>query len=85
MQLQEQSLPLVDSTLNQLITELSTECQNVNTLLHQLNLPKLTPRQKAEILAELLASAIHLQAHCGEEFQSLIAQEMEKLPDDHES
>jgi hypothetical protein len=32
----------------------------------------------------LLAAAIHLNVHWGEDFQTLIAQEMETLPDDDE-
>jgi hypothetical protein len=35
-------------------------------------------------LAQLLAAAIHLNVHCGEDFQTLIAAEMEKLPDDEQ-
>jgi hypothetical protein len=44
----------------------------------------LSLRIKAQILAELLASTIHLQVHCGKDFQDLIAEEVESLPDDDE-
>jgi hypothetical protein len=67
-----------------LINELGEECRNITTLIHQLQLPHLTPQQQAEILAEFLAATIHLHTHCGDEFQSLIADEMETLPDDGE-
>lgn len=84
MQIRHCALPVAGSTLNVLITELGSECQNVTALIHQLQSPHLSARQQAEILAELLAAAIHLNAHCGEEFQTLIAQEMETLPDEDE-
>ncbi len=82
MQISHRSIPLTNSTLSTLITELGGECQNVTTLIHQLQLPSLSTTQQAEILAELLAAAIHLHVHCGEDFQALISEEMEKLPDD---
>jgi hypothetical protein len=44
----------------------------------------LSDRQKAEIIAEFLSAAIHLNVHCGEDFQTLIAEEMTKLSDDDE-
>ncbi len=50
-------------------------------LTHQLQLENLSDRQKADILAELLAATIHLQAHCDEDLQNLIAQELENLTD----
>ncbi|GBF80533.1 hypothetical protein [Aphanothece sacrum] len=84
MQLRERNLSISNSTLNYLLLELSEECSNVTTLINQLQLPELSPKQKAQILAELMTSAIHLQIHCGENFQDLIAQEMENLPDDDE-
>ncbi|NEQ11608.1 MULTISPECIES: hypothetical protein [unclassified Moorena] len=84
MQIRDRSLPINSNTLKTLITELGSECQTVTALIHQLHSPHLSARQQAEILAELLAAAIHLNVHCGEEFQRLIAQEMEKLPDDDE-
>jgi hypothetical protein len=44
----------------------------------------LTANQQAEILAELLAAAVHLYNHCDEDFQTLITEEMENLPDDED-
>jgi hypothetical protein len=84
MQIRERSIAIRNHTLNVLITELNTECQTVAALVHQLQLPSLTLTQQANILAELLAAAIHLQAHCGEDLQNLIAEELEALPDSDE-
>ncbi|NER23474.1 MAG: hypothetical protein F6J96_22780 [Symploca sp. SIO1C2] len=84
MQTQHRPLPVVNPTLSKLITELGSECENVTALIYQLQSPHLSDRQKAEILAELLSATIHLNVHCEEEFQTLIAQEMETLPDDDE-
>jgi hypothetical protein len=81
MQIKDIFLPVSNSTLKTLILELSEECHNVNTLVSQLQLPGLNPTQKAEILAELLASVVYLQAHCSQEFQDAIARQMEFLPD----
>ena len=53
-------------------------------LIHQLQLPDLSDRQKAEILADFLSGAIHLNVHCGEDFQTLVAEEMAKLSDEDE-
>lgn len=85
MQLQERQLPINNATLNRQLWELSQECGNVTTLINQLQLPDLNPKQKAKILAELITATIHLQVHCGQNFQDLIAQEMESLPDDDET
>ncbi|MEH2236058.1 hypothetical protein [Nostoc sp.] len=84
MQIRHRSLPFASPTLSTLITELGSECENVTALIHQLQSPHLSARQQAEILTELLAATIHLNVHCGEEFQTLIAQEMETLPDNDE-
>ena len=84
MQVSERTISVTNSTLSTLIDELGTECQNVITLIHQLQLPNLSDRQKAEILAELMSAAIHLNVHCGEDFQTLVAEEMENLSDDDE-
>jgi hypothetical protein len=84
MQIRDRSLPVASPTLSTLITELGSECENVTALIYQLQSPHLSARQQAEILAELLAATIHLNVHCGDEFQTLIAQEMETLPDDDE-
>ncbi|WP_017715892.1 hypothetical protein [Kamptonema formosum] len=84
MQISDRPLPVTNSTLKALIAELGEECQKVQALLYQLQLPHLSSVQQAEILAELLASAIHLESHCGQDFQAMIAEEMEKLPDGDE-
>ena len=84
MQIRDRALPVASSTLSTLILELGAECQTVTALIHQLQSPHLSARQQAEILAELLATAVHLHVHCGEDFQALIAEAMEKLPDDDE-
>lgn len=84
MQIGDQLIPSISPTLSTLVSELGTECQNVTTLIHQLQSPHLSPTQQAEILAELLAATIHFQTHCGEDFQTLIAEEMEKLLDNDE-
>jgi hypothetical protein len=56
----------------------------VITLIHQLQLLDLSDRQKAETIAEFLSAAIHLNVHCGEGFQTLVAEEKAKLPDEDE-
>ncbi|XZN93562.1 MAG: hypothetical protein ACM65M_12395 [Microcoleus sp.] len=81
MQVSDRTISVTNSRLKTLIDELGTECQNVITLIHQLQLPDLSDRQKAEILAEFISVAIHLNVHCGEDFQTLVAEEMEKLSD----
>ncbi|MFB2896664.1 hypothetical protein ACE1CI_27445 [Aerosakkonemataceae cyanobacterium BLCC-F50] len=85
MQLSDRPLPIKSPTLNTLITELGEECTKVQALIYQLQLTNLSGKQQAEILAELLACAVHLNVHCGEDFQNLIAEEMESLPDDDEA
>ena len=77
-------ISVTNSTLRTLIDELGNECQNVITLIHQLQLPDLSDRQKAEIIADFLSAAIHLNVHCGEDFQTLVAEEMANLSDDDE-
>ncbi|MEH2014986.1 hypothetical protein [Nostoc sp.] len=67
-----------------MIAELGTECLKVQALINQLQLPSLTANQQAEILAELLAAAVHLHNHCDEDFQTLITEEIENLPDDED-
>lgn len=84
MQVSDRTISVTNSTLSTLIDELGTECQNAIALIHQLQLPNLSDRQKAEILADFLSAAIHLNLHCGEDFQTLIAEEMAKLSDDDE-
>ncbi len=65
MQVSDRTISVTTSTLSTLIDELGTECQNVITLIHQLQLPNLSDRQKAEILADFLSAAIHLNVRCG--------------------
>jgi len=81
MNADEYPLAVTSSTLSILIAELGTECSKVQALINQLQLPSLTTNQQAEILGELLAATVHLHTHCDEDFQSLIAEEMEHLPD----
>lgn len=81
MQISDRSFPITNSTLSTLIAELGTECAKVQTLINQLQLPTLTTNQQVEILVELLAAAVHLHTHCDEDFQTLIADELENLPD----
>jgi len=83
MQISDRPLAVTNSTLSTLIAELGTECSRVQALINQLQLPSLTANQQAEILGELLAATVHLHTHCDEDFQTLITDEMEKLPDDH--
>jgi hypothetical protein len=66
-------------TLNTLIAELGVECQRAISLVHQLQLPNISDRQKVDVLAELNASIIHLQSHCDEDLQDLIADELENI------
>lgn len=82
MQLITRKINTQNSTLNRLIIELQEECQNVLSLVNQLQLSELNDRQKGEILSELLVSTIHLQSHCDEDLQNLISDEMETLADD---
>ena len=78
-----------NSTLNQLLIELQEECQNVLALVNQLQLSELSDAyskrsylQKGKILSELLVASIHLHSHCDEEWQNLIADELEYLAND---
>ncbi len=73
-----------NSTFSTLIAELNTECLKVQALVKQLQLTSLTANQQGEILAEFLAAAVHLHNHCDEDFQALIAEEIENLPDDED-
>lgn len=81
MQLITKKISTQNSTLNRLIIELQEECQNVLSLVNQLQLSELSDHQKGEILSELLVVAIHLQSHCDEDLQNLISDEMETLAD----
>ncbi|MDZ7956366.1 MAG: hypothetical protein RMY34_00390 [Aulosira sp. DedQUE10] len=84
MQISDRPLAVTNSTLSTLIAELGRECSRVQALINQLQLPSLTANQQAEILAELLAATVHLHSHCDRDFQTLLADEMEKLADDEE-
>jgi hypothetical protein len=68
-----------NTTLNTLIAELGVECQRAIMLVHQLQLPNISDRQKVDVLAELNASIIHLQSHCDDDLQDLIADELENI------
>lgn len=81
MQLRERSLPIDNLTLTTLLAELGDECSRVLELMHQLQVSNLQNDQKADILAEILASAIHLNTHCDEDLQAAIADELDKLPE----
>ena len=83
MQLGTRTLAIQDKTLNVLIRKLGDECGRVLELIHQLQLPELQDSQKADILAELIASAVHLNSHCSEDFQDSLADELERLSDGH--
>ncbi len=73
------SITIANPTLNTLIAELGVECQRVIMLVHQLQLSNISDRQKVDVLAELNASIIHLQAHCDDDLQELIADELEGI------
>ena len=79
MQLAEKKINTENETLNTLLLELKEECQNVLSLIHQLQLSDLSDRQRGEILSELLAASIHLNSHCDEEWQDLISDELQDL------
>ncbi|MCL6750728.1 hypothetical protein KBT16_06925 [Nostoc sp. CCCryo 231-06] len=83
-QISDRPLAVTNSTLSILIAELNKECVNIQALVNQLQLLSLTVNQQAEILAELLAATVHLHNHCDEDFQTLIIEEMENLPDDQD-
>jgi len=72
-------MAIANPTLHTLIAELGVECQRVIMLVHQLQLPNISDRQKVDLLAELNASIIHLQSHCDEELQDLMADELENI------
>lgn len=84
MQTTERPIAIHNSTLNTLTRELGSECQKVVTLLNQLQLLDLSPSQQATILAELLTSTIYLHTHCDQDFQDLISDALEALPDTDE-
>jgi len=79
MQISDRPIPTRNDTLSALIAELGDESQHVAALINQLRLPHITPQQQVEILAELLASVVHLHTHCDESFQDLLVAEIEDL------
>ena len=82
MQLKDKKINVNSSTLSNLVNELKQECQNVLSLVNQLELSNLSDEQKGEILAELLVSSIHLNGHCNEDFQELISNELDNIDND---
>ncbi len=82
MQLTDKKINVKNYTLNILIMELKEECQNVISLINQLQLSDLSDSQKGEILANLLVSSIHLHSHCDQDWQNLISDELQTLRDD---
>ena len=82
MDISDRTSFIKSSTLQTLIAELREEYQTVIQLLDKIQTGNsLSNSEKGEILAELLAAIIHLQTHCGEDLQTLIAEELEQLPD----
>ena len=80
----DRTITVTDRTLNTLILELGRECQTVMALINQLQLPNLNPNQQASVLADLLATTIHLHSQCDDDLQTSIADHLETLPDDDE-
>lgn len=68
-------------TPNKLISELGEECINVTVLIDQFQLENLSNEQNVDILSKLLAVTIYLYAHCGNDFQNAIANELKSTPD----
>ena len=82
MKLAKQNISSENSTFNQLLRDFQKECQNVLSLVNQLQLSELSDKQKGKILSELLVASIHLHSHCDEDWQNLISDELETLVDD---
>lgn len=82
MDISDRTSFIKSSTLQTLITELGEECQTVIQLLDTIQTGNsLSDSEKLDSLAELLAAITHLQTHCGEDLQTLIAEKLEQLPD----
>ncbi len=79
MQIKNNQYSLTNSTLETLMKEWESECENVLILMEKFK--KVSPAERVDVLAELLAASIHLHSHCDDDFQGLIAEEMENLPD----
>lgn len=84
MRLETRALAIQDETLKVLIRELGDECGRVLELIHQLQFSGLQDAQKADILAELILSVIHLSNHCSDDIQVYLANDLEDLPDSEE-
>ncbi len=81
MQLKPRDIAIQDNTLKVLLQELGQECERVMELISQLQLSNLQEDQKSEILSSLIVSSIHLNSHCNESFQDLLADELDRLSD----
>lgn len=81
MQLNPRDIAIQNSTLKVLLQELGQECERVMELISQLQLSNLQEDQKSEILSGLIASSIHINSHCDELFQDLLADEIDCLSD----
>lgn len=81
MQLKPRDIAIQNSILKVLIQELGQECERVMELISQLQLSNLQEDQKSEILSSLIVSSIHLNSHCDEAFQDLLADEVDRLSD----
>ncbi|NEP40934.1 MAG: hypothetical protein F6K35_17560 [Okeania sp. SIO2H7] len=83
MQIKNSNYSLTNSTLDKLMEEWKSECEHVLILMEKFK--KISPAdaaKKVDVLADLLAASIHLHSHCDDDFQDLIAEEMENLPDE---
>lgn len=81
MQLKPRDIAIQNSTLKVLLQELGQECERVMELISQLQLSNLQEDQKSEILSSLIVSSIHLNSHCDESLQDLLADEIDRLSD----
>lgn len=69
---------VLSETITELLKELGEECNKTLKLLSQLEIEGLAPEQVANILAELGAAVVHLNAHT-DGLQELINDEIERL------
>ena len=53
----------VSQTTEVLLRELETECDRVVSLIHRLGKPRLSEKNRDEILGELSAAVLHLHTH----------------------
>ena len=83
MQINNSNYSLTNSTLDKLMEEWKSECEHVLILMEKFkNISPADAAKKVDVLADLLAASIHLHSHCDDDFQDLIAEEMENLPDE---